>query len=132
MFAADAAKQDKHLFVWLHETDCGYCEAMQEFTLDDDSIKSVVQASFMFVPINVSEDAVIIHKAFKGSGKAFAKKLGYNFYPSSLFLNADADIVFAAPGFIKKRDFLEILESIRSSTKKMNYDSFQRHKGKQL
>ena len=129
--ASDAAQHNKHLFVWLHKTDCGYCEAMREFTLQDDAIASVVKASFVFVHINVNEKDIVTFKTFKGSGKAFAKEVGYSFYPSSLFMDAKADIVFAAPGYIEERDFAVMLKFVRSGAyKKMGYDCFRRQEEK--
>lgn len=129
--AADAAKQNKYLLVWLHKTDCGYCEAMREFTLDDDNVKPVLKQSFVFVHINVNENDTITHRGFKGDGKTFAKRVGYSFYPSSLFLDAGAEIVFAAPGSIEERDFLVMLNFVRSGAyKKMGYDCFRRQEEK--
>jgi thioredoxin-related protein len=132
ILSADAAKQNKHLLVWLHKTDCGYCEAMREFTLDDDTIKPVLKKSFVFVHINVNEKDVVTHKEFKGDGKAFAKRVGYSFYPSSLFMDQNAEIVFAVPGSIEERDFLVMLNFVRSGAyKKMGYDCYRRQEEKQ-
>lgn len=129
--ASDASVHHKHLLVWLHETDCGYCEAMHDFTLQDKSIEAMLAKSFVFVPINVSDKDTVTFKTFKGSAKAFAKRLGYSFYPSSLFMDAHADIVFAAPGYIKLNDFAVMLRFIKSGAyKKMDYDRYRRQEKK--
>lgn len=87
--------------------------------------------SFVFVPINVSDNDTVTFKTFKGSAKAFAKRLGYSFYPSSLFMDAHADIVFAAPGYIKLNDFAVMLRFIKSGAyKKMDYDRYHRQEKK--
>ena len=110
--AAEAAKQNKHLFVWLHKTDCGYCEAMQEFTIEGDNASPVIKRAFVFVPINVDEQDKVVYKSLTYNGKTFALKTGYNFYPSSLFMDAHADIVFAAAGYIEEANFLPMLNYV--------------------
>jgi len=129
--AADAATQQKHLLVWLHKTDCGYCESMREFTLEDDAVAAQLERSFLFVQINVSENDTVTYKTFTGSGKAFAIKVGYNFYPSSLFMNDKADIVFAAAGYIEEGDFKKMLTFVETGLyKTMSYDAFRQQENK--
>ncbi|WP_345970099.1 MULTISPECIES: thioredoxin family protein [Sulfurimonas] len=125
--AIDTAKQKKTLLVWLHKNDCGYCEAMYEFTLGDDKVSSLIQASFELVDININDDDTVMFKEFRGSGHDFAKHVGYNFYPSSLFLDADGEIIFAAPGYVEEKDFFKMLDYVSSGAhKSMTYDSFNR------
>lgn len=129
--AADAAAHQKHLLVWLHKTDCGYCESMREFTLEDDNVSPYLKAHFVFEHINVNEKDTVSYKTFKGDGKAFAKTVGFNFYPSSVFMDKSAEIVFAAPGYIEERDFMVMLKYVQSGAyKKMGYDCFSRKEEK--
>jgi len=129
--SSEAAEQHKHLLVWLHKTDCGYCESMREFTLEDDAVADLLKQSFLFVQINVSENDTVTYKTFKGSGKAFAVRIGYNFYPSSLFLNESADIIFAAAGYIEEGDFKKMLTFVESGRYKiMSYDAFRQQENK--
>ena len=128
--AAEAAKQNKHLLIWLHKTDCGYCESMREFTLEDENIAAVLKKAFLFVHININEKDDVTFKTFKGDGKAFAKKVGYNFYPSSLFFDAKADLIFAAAGYIEENDFLMMLTYVDSGAyRTMKYDIYRQQKG---
>ncbi len=123
--AAYAAKEGKHLLVWLHKTDCGYCETMREFTLADDRIKPLLKRDFVFVHINVYDRDDVTFQDFRGDGRAFAKKVGYNFYPSSLFLDKNAEIVFAAPGYIGENDFLSMLKFVAMRAyEKQEYNRF--------
>jgi len=130
--ASEAAKLNKHLLVWLHKTDCSYCEAMREFTLEDEAVAADLKEAFVFVHINVLEEDKITFGTFVGNGKSFAKRVGYSFYPSSVFLDGNANIVFAAPGYIEERDFKVMLKFVSSdSYKKMGYDCFRRQEEKQ-
>lgn len=125
--AHDAGKQNKHLLVWLHKTDCSYCEAMREFTLEDESIANRIKKSFKFVHINVYDNDKVTFKDFIGDGKAFAKTVGYSFYPSSIFFDKHAEVVFAAPGYIEEKDFAVMLDFVSSKAyRKQGYDCFRR------
>lgn len=109
---------DKYLFIFLHRTDCGYCESMLTFTLDDDPVKELISKDFVYLHINISEDDLVTYKKFSGNGRAFAKYVGYNIYPSSLFLNSKNEIVHAVAGYQNKEDFLETLKYVKSATYK--------------
>ena len=119
--------KNKYLFVFLHRTDCGYCESMQTFTLDDDPVKELIKKDFVFLHINISEDDVVKYKNFTGNGREFAKYVGYNIYPSSLFLNRANEIVYAAAGYQDKEQFLVTLKYVSSGAyKKMDYQTFRK------
>lgn len=119
--------KNKHLFVFLHRTDCGYCESMLTFTLDDDPVKELVDKKFVFLHINISEDDLVTYKRFSGNGRAFAKHVGYNIYPSSLLLNSKNEIIHAVPGYQDKDEFLLILKYVDSKAyKTMGYQTFKK------
>ena len=128
----DRAKEsDKHLLVWLHKTDCGYCESMKEFTLQNDTIKLFTDKNFLYVHINVYDKDKVTYKKFVGSGREFAKNIGYDFYPSSLFFDDNRDIVFTEVGYIdnsrtpNEKRFFSILNYIESkSYKKMDFEDY--------
>jgi len=128
----DASKSGKHLFVWLHKTDCGYCESMKEFTLQNDTVKSFIDKNFIFVHINVWEKDRVIYKGFDGNGREFAKSVGYDFYPSSLFFDNDSNIVYAEVGYRdnsktpNEKRFYSILNFIESNSyKKMDFEDYE-------
>ena len=124
--ASDAGKQNRHLLVWLHKTGCSYCAAMHDFTLDDDKVKAMLQTRFDFVAINVYEHDTVIYRKTHSSAKAFAKKIGYDFYPSSIFMNAHSNIVFAAPGYIEEGPFLDMLKFVaQKSYLTQTYETFK-------
>ena len=112
--SAAAAKQQKHLLVWMHKNGCGYCAAMHDYTLEADRVKTMLARRFALVHINVSENDTVTYKAFRGNGRQFAKKMGYDFYPTSLFFNKNGEPVFAAPGYIEETPFMQMLEYIDS------------------
>ena len=123
----NSVEKNKHAFIFLHRTDCGYCESMQMFTLDDDPVKELINKDFIYLHINISEDDVVNYKDFTGNGRDFAKYVGYNLYPSSLFLNAKNEIIHAVPGYQDKDQFLVVLKYVnRCAYKTMGYQSFKK------
>ena len=123
----NSVKNDKHLFIFLHRTDCGYCESMLMFTLDDDPVKELITKDFVYLHINISEDDVVKYKNFKGSGRDFAKNVGYNIYPSSLFLDTKGEMIHAVPGYQDKDQFLLVLKYVNSRVyKTIGFQSFKK------
>jgi len=127
-----AQKEHKHLFVWLHKDGCGYCENMREFTLQNDVVKAYISKHFIYQHINVSKGDDVIYKGLTTKAKKFAQKIGYDFYPTSLFFDEDAEIVYVSVGFMDGRKlsheekFYKILHFIDSdSYKKMDFDEYQ-------
>ncbi len=128
----NATKEDKHLFVWLHKTGCGYCENMREFTLENEAIKVFIDKYFIFVHINVSQKDIVIYKDFQGSGREFAQHIGYDFYPTSLFFDDNGEIVYEEVGYrdtkalSNEKRFYKILNFIKSkSYKEVDYEEYK-------
>ena len=107
-----ANKTSKHLFVWFHKTDCGYCDRMSEFTLEDDKIAKLIKKKFLFIDINISEKEKITYKKFVGRGRDFAKYIGFDFYPTSLFFDKNGEVIHEATGYRDEKSFHKILKFI--------------------
>jgi len=127
-----ASKEKKHLFVWLHKTDCGYCENMREFTLQNDVVKAYLKKHFIDQHINVYKDDDVIYKGLKTTARAFAKRIGYDFYPTSLFFDNDANIVLVDVGYMDgsklshEAKFYKMLHFIDTEKyKKIDFDEYQ-------
>jgi len=126
-----ATQKNKHLFVFLHRTDCGYCESLKEFTLQNDIINAYIQQNFIYEHINIIEKDTVIYKNFKGNGREFARKIGFDFYPSSLFFNEKKELIYAEIGYrdtkeeTNEKRFFKILHFIKSrSYKTMDYGNY--------
>jgi len=125
-FLDNANKTNKHLLVWLHKNGCGYCDNMQEFTLNEDDIKSLIEKEFIYIHMNISEKDKVTYKDFVGSAREFANHLGFDFYPTSLFFSSNGELIYDAMGFHDEVLFLKILKFIHSrSYEKMDYDSYE-------
>ena len=116
----DLITQNSHKtpLIYLHRTGCSYCNAMEEFTFDDDMVKEYLDKNYIFISINVSLNDRIIYKGKESSGKHFAKKIGYTFYPAVLFLDKNEKILYVSLGYKEESDFLIILKHVHQGKHK--------------
>jgi len=114
MIIAKAEKSHKHVLVFLHRPGCSYCNTMIEFTLPDEKIVQKIKKNFVFVDIDIGDSGEIIFDNFKGNRQEFAKELGYNFYPSNVFIDKNKDIVYGVAGYKDEDEFLNILRFVES------------------
>ena len=112
----EAKKSHKHVLIFLHKPDCNYCETMIEFTLTDEKIEQKIKKNFVFVDINTGDSGEVTFDNFKGTRKEFAEDLGYNFYPSSVFMDENKEEVYAVAGYKDEKDFLSILRFVESDS----------------
>lgn len=126
-----AKASNKHLFIFMHKTDCGYCESMIEFTLQNETIKAFTDKYFVYEHINVYDKDIVTYRDFKGSGREFAKEIGYDFYPTTLFFDDNAKMIYEEFGYIdnekmpNEKRFLRILNFVASkSYKTMEYEEY--------
>ena len=101
---------------------------MQEFTLEDDDIAEYLENNYKVIHINISHKDKITYQNEQSGGLCFAKKIGYDFYPSALFLDAKGDIKYASVGYKDEFEFMAILEYINSNDFKII--SFNQYKKK--
>lgn len=96
---------------------------MIEFTLKDADIALEIERNFVFVDLYTQESGTIIFKEFKGSRKAFAKSLGYDFYPTTVFIDNKKNIINITPGLREQDYYMNVLKYI--STKKYEEMEFE-------
>ena len=121
-----AKKSHKHVLVFLHKPRCSYCESMMLFTLPDKDVAQKIKKSFIFVDIDIADDGDVIFDDFNGSKHEFAKSLGFNFYPSSVFIDEEEEVVYGQAGFKDEEKFLKTLRFVESCAyKDMGIDDFK-------
>jgi len=115
---AEAKKSNKHILVYLHISGCPYCNKMEEFTFDDDTVKAAIEKNFIFLDINVKDEGLVSLGDFKGSKLAYAKSIDYEMYPSYLFYDQNGKLVYDEIGYRDEKKFLEILHLVESKAYK--------------
>lgn len=121
-----AKRSGKNTFIFLHTTDCGYCDSMIEFTFDDDKVHALIEKEFIMIDININHKDKVIYKDFHGLARDFAKHIGYNYYPSTVFIDEHKKIIYGQIGLEEEDDFLITLKYINTeSYKTMDIELFQ-------
>ena len=102
----------KPLFVFMHKPHCGHCSHMIKFTLKDDEIAEEINRKFVYVNLFTGDEGDVLFQGFKGSRREFAKHIGYDFYPTSLFINEHSQIVNVTPGAREQDYFIDVLHYV--------------------
>jgi len=118
LLISQAKQTNKHLLILLGQTGCSYCKKMKKFVLNDKDVKPYLKNDFLFEYVDIKEKGIVTFKEFKGSKREFSKSIGQKFYPSSIFLDSNYNIIYAQPGVIRKERFLLTLEFIKSKSYK--------------
>lgn len=119
-------KTNKPILLYFHKIGCSYCNSMQEFTLEDDFIIEFIQNNYKIIHINVTLHDEITYKGKVSGGICLAKDFGYNFYPSVLFLDKNADVEYASLGYKSENEFLAILKYVKEGfNKTMSLDIYK-------
>ena len=85
---------------------------MIKFTLQDDEIAKEIDTKFVYVDLFTGDKGNVIFKGFKGDRRAFAKHIGYDFYPTSLFINEKKELVNVTPGAREQDFFIDVLNYV--------------------
>jgi len=85
---------------------------MIKFTLGDEEIKHEIDTKMVYVDIFIKESGIVTYQSFKGNRRAFAQHLGYDFYPTSIFLDSNGSVVNATPGAREQDFFIQVLDYV--------------------
>ena len=122
----EAKKSHKHVLIFLHKPHCSFCENMMLFTLPDDDVKEEIKKNFIFVDINIGEPGEVIFDDFKGTKHEFAKSLSFDFYPSSVFIDPEGEVIYGQAGYKDEEVFLKTLRYVAShSYVNMSIDEYK-------
>ena len=111
-----AKKEQKHLMLFLHKSNCGYCENMF-LHLDEVSISKSIEQNFILLDINRDEDdESVSYQGYTGTNREFLKKLGVDFYPAMIFIDGNNKIIFDVSGYRTPKKILSIFNYISTNS----------------
>ena len=99
---------------------------MIEFTLHDPEIAHEIQQKFVYVDLYTGENGVVIFNGFKGSRRDLARALGYDFYPTSVFIETPSkQLINATPGAREQDFFIKVLDYVSTlQYKEMEFETY--------
>jgi thioredoxin-related protein len=128
-FVKDAKKSGKHVLIFLHKPNCGYCERMIDFTIEDEKVESEIGENFTFIDMNIADEGNVSFDGSRGTIKEFAKFVGNDFYPNVIFIDGNKEIVYTQPAYQDEKTFFNILRYIDSrSYEDMGIEEFKQKK----
>ena len=95
---ADAAKENKMIFVDAYTTWCGPCKKMSKEIFPQKEVGDLFNARFINVKLDME----------KGEGPGLAAKYNVFVYPTLLFLDSDGTIVHRSAGYHNVDQFIEL------------------------
>ena len=115
----DANKTKKHVMLFLHKNNCGYCDRMS-LNLSDTNTSQIIKKDFVFLDINRDDsDEFVLYQDFKGTNKNFMQALGINFYPTILFIDTNSNqIIYALSGYRDIPELHTVLDYISTQSYK--------------
>lgn len=126
---AQAKKENKQVLLFFHMTRCGACKEMIKTSIEDAGIRKQIDRDFLFVDMNINSKDEVIHKSFKGTVHRFAKSLGIDLYPSTIFMDGDNELKYHLVGYRDKDKFSTVIEYVSTkSYKSMDLESFMNEK----
>jgi len=110
---AEAAKNNKHLMIFVDLSGCPYCAKMLKESFESEPIKSYIIKHFDVIHISMNgnrevtwdEDTIYTEREF-------VRKLKIYFSPTIFFLDGDKNIVARVNGYRSPQDFLNILKFV--------------------
>jgi len=110
--AAEAKRTGKKILVDVYTNWCGWCKKMDADTYGNGAVASYLQAHFVLVKLNAESAAPLTYKGEKYSEQDFARALGVDGYPTTLFLKADGDPITKYPGYADASKFRDVASFI--------------------
>ena len=106
-----AEKQNKHIFLYFHADWCTYCRKLKETTFKDAAVLAYLEENFISMAVDTDKDK-------KLSAQWKVKGL-----PTMWFLGPDRSKISSLPGYVDKKQFLNILKYIHTK----GYDTMSFH-----
>ena len=111
-----AQKEQKHLILFLHKNNCGYCENMF-LHLDEGNVSKSIEKNFILLDINRDEeDESVSYQGYIGTNAEFLQELGVDFYPAMIFIDGNNKIIFDVSGYRTEEKILSILNYISTNS----------------
>ncbi len=119
-------KENKHLMIFFHIPYCPYCKSMLKHNFHDKKTLNLIEKKFILVDIYTANNNKIKYKNFKGTPKEFAKYIGADAYPATLFINNKGDVIHKAIGYRNIDEYIAELKYISTDNyKNMNLEVFK-------
>ncbi|MBO8086537.1 MAG: thioredoxin family protein [Marichromatium sp.] len=121
-----AKNQNKHILFFHHIPKCPYCKAMLDESFEDGTILKEIDKNYLHVDIYTANKGTVKFRNFTGSYKEFSAHIGAFVYPSTIFMNADGEVVHQAIGYRNIDEYFGEITYVSSENyKTMDLESYK-------
>ncbi|MBI3004382.1 MAG: thioredoxin fold domain-containing protein [Ignavibacteriales bacterium] len=104
-----ATQQKKKLLVDVYTDWCSWCTKMDKEVYPDVKVKKVLDSHFVVVKLDAESDKKLTYQGSPMSEREFARVVGVNGYPTTLFFDEELKPITLLPGYVKAESFSTIL-----------------------
>lgn len=129
--AVTAARENKKSILIDVYTDwCSWCKKMDKEVYTHESVVKILNKEFVAIKLNAESNSTVTFSGRTMSQMEFARALGINSYPTTVFFTSDAQLITTLPGFVPGEEFSKILSFIgEEHYEKMTYEEFRKNPG---
>ncbi|MEK6754801.1 MAG: thioredoxin fold domain-containing protein [Bacteroidota bacterium] len=110
--AALAQQTNKKLLIDVYTDWCAWCKKMDKEVYTNQQVKDVLQSSFVAVKLNAESSKEVTYADRRISETSLARQMGVSGYPTTVFLDSNAQPITKVAGYIEGKEFVRILRFI--------------------
>jgi thioredoxin-related protein len=127
----ESSKHNKKMLVDVYTDWCSWCKKMDKEVYTDEHVIELLKQHFVVVKLNAESSKQLTYNGQKFTEQEFARALGIDGYPTTVFFQADAKPITRIPGFMEAGTFLNVLQYIgEDHYRTTSYQDFLLNKGK--
>lgn len=122
----EAKKSDKNILIFFSIEGCRFCEAMKKESFGDEKTQKYLK-HFLVLNVHIGDGKkdMILQNSLHVNKKEFAKKYDIFSYPSTVFLDKNAKVVYTSRSYKNANEFMILLKFIKSKKyKSMSLEDF--------
>jgi thioredoxin-related protein len=91
---------DRLILVDIYEVGCRFCRQMEREVYPSESIRTLIDRSFIPVKINGNSDNTVVYRGETMTEQQFANRMGLTAFPFTVVLDADGNILRTRRGYM--------------------------------
>ncbi|TVQ10691.1 MAG: thioredoxin family protein [Balneolaceae bacterium] len=121
----EAASTGKTIMIFVEAEWCGICKQMRKNVFPQQNIQNLVNATILPVTIDLDSREPVVFNGETMTERNFARKIRVSATPTTLFMDADGQVIAHQTGYVPADRFEALLNFIRSDDfGKMHFDDY--------
>jgi len=104
-----AGQQKKKLLIDVYTNWCSWCKKMDKEVYPSEKVRAALVTHFIAVKLDAESNKKLSYRGSSVSEQEFARLLGVNGYPTTLFFDEEMKPITMLPGYVNAESFADIL-----------------------